>query len=284
MSRIKYLVFAFLLVSLAGCTAQKQEQAQTPPPPERQAAAQPATPEAAPATAAQTPAAQTAQAPAQQAKPAAGAQAGKPASAAAPPAAGSAMPKGVPANAVAPGAQPAVEPPKPALVLVPAGTRLEVRLDGALSSAENRDGDKFSTILDQDLTVDGKVVVPRGSTVSGKVISATQSGRVKGRANMALTLTEIKLKDAAYPVRTNTLSFEAEGSEKQDALKIGGGAGVGAIIGAIAGGKKGAAIGAAVGGGAGTATVLATKGKEVKFAAEDKFSFVLRDDLQIRLR
>ena len=55
----------------------------------------------------------------------------------------------------------------------------------------------------------------------------------------------------------------AESTKKDDALKIGVGAGAGAVIGAIAGGKKGAAIGSAIGGGAGTGVVLATRGKEV---------------------
>ncbi len=187
-------------------------------------------------------------------------------------------------QAAAPAAQAPAEPPKPVYAVIPAGTRVEVRLLNAIGSAENKDGDRFTATLDQDLTADGKVVAPRGSSVTGKVISATPSGRVKGRANMAIALTEIQLKSATYPLQTNTLSFEAEGTKKKDALKVGGGAGIGAAIGAIAGGGKGAAIGAAIGAGAGTATVLATKGKEVKLGAEDKLSFVLREDLQVRLR
>ena len=59
------------------------------------------------------------------------------------------------------------------------------------------------------------------------------------------------------------------------------GTGVGAAIGAIAGGKKGAAIGAAVGAGGGTGTVLATKGKEVKYDAESKLDFTLDEDVKV---
>jgi len=71
--------------------------------------------------------------------------------------------------------------------------------------------------------------------------------------------------------------------ERFDAAIIGGGAGVGAAIGAIAGGGKGAAIGAAVGGAGGTGTVLATKGKEVKYDAESKLEFTLDKDVKITL-
>ncbi len=263
MFRVKYLVFTLLLAFLAGCSSQKQEQAQAPQEP-------PAAPEAAPSQppAAQPTEAQPAGAPAQ------APQAAKPAKA----------PAQAPHEAVAPAAKVPAEPPKPVYAVVPAGTRVEVRLLNAIGSAESKDGDTFSATLDQDLTADGKVIAPRGSSATGKVISATPSGRVKGRANMAIALTEIQLKSATYPIQTNTLSFEAEGTKKKDALKVGGGAGIGAAIGAIAGGGKGAAIGAAIGAGAGTATVLATKGKEVKLGAEDKLSFVLREDLQVRLR
>ena len=58
----------------------------------------------------------------------------------------------------------------------------------------------------------------------------------------------------------------------------------GAAIGAIAGGGKGAAIGAAVGGGAGGATVLATRGQEIKFPAEHRFSFSLRSEVKVQSR
>ena len=85
-------------------------------------------------------------------------------------------------------------------------------------------------------------------------------------------------------MRSNTLSFEAERNTKGDAAKIGAGAGIGAVIGAIAGGGKGAAIGAAVGGAAGTGSVLASRGKEVKFPAEHQFTFELRNDISVRLR
>jgi hypothetical protein len=166
---------------------------------------------------------------------------------------------------------------------IPIDTRFEVRLLEPVSSVNNQSGDQFESALAEDIEVDGKVLAPRGSRIIGKLSGVKQSGRVEGRATMSMTLMEIRIGDASYPIRTNTLSFEAEGTQGSDAKKIGIGAGVGALIGAIAGGKKGAAIGAAIGGGAGTATVLATKGKEVEFEEEQLFSFVLGDDVEIEL-
>ena len=93
----------------------------------------------------------------------------------------------------------------------------------------------------------------------------------------------MKIGNQTYPLQTEILTFEAESTKKKDAAKVGVGAGIGAVIGAIAGGGKGAAIGAAVGGGAGGATVLATRGNEVKFQAEDELSFVLTREVTVKL-
>ncbi len=172
--------------------------------------------------------------------------------------------------------------PAPYYAFVPPHTRIAVRLNEALSTGKNKAGDTFTASLDESVVVDGKDIVPRGSPVTGKVVSAKASGRVKGLARIALTLTRIQIRGVDYPIHTAKLSFKARPTKKQDALKIGGGAGIGAAIGALAGGGKGAAIGAAVGGGAGTATVLATRGKEVGLAPEQKLHFELTRDLQVR--
>jgi hypothetical protein len=248
-------------------------------------------PAAADQQAAQTqPPAQVAEQPAGTTQPAAAPQqaaapAGTPA--AAPTRTPAPQPAGVPTAAPVSPAQPAIQPvtpPAPRTAAIQPGTTIAVRLTQALDSGKNKTGEKFEAALDQALVVGDQTVAPRGSVVTGKLASVEGSGRVEGVAKMSLVLTEIKIGEQVYPISTDTLSFEAEGSKKKDATKIGIGAGVGAVIGAIAGGGKGAAIGAAVGGGAGTATVLATKGKEVKFDSEQKLNFSLKQELTVTLK
>ncbi len=294
--RSAFLATSLLLLALFACSRAGNDAAKTQnqPPAAQPAAtqqppaqAQPAEPAPKPEAAAQP--APERPAPRQTAKPAAAAPAPsnapavrpepKPAAAAEP---SQAVPPGAAPTAPAAQVQQAAPPPPPKPLVVPSGTRFEVRLLDPISSEDNKSGDTFKAVLEQDLVADGKVAAPRGSTLTGRLLGVKPSGRVQGRAAMSVTLTEITVGKTSYPIQTNTLSFEAEKSTKSDATKIGIGAGVGAIIGAIAGGGKGAAIGAAVGGGAGTDTVLATKGKEVKFALEDKFSFVLSNDLTIK--
>ena len=79
-------------------------------------------------------------------------------------------------------------------------------------------------------------------------------------------------------------SVEAIEQILTDAKVVGGTTGLGAVIGAIAGGKKGAAIGAVVGAGAGAGTVMATKGKELEFEPEHRFSFKLENDVEMKIR
>jgi len=107
-------------------------------------------------------------------------------------------------------------------------------------------------------------VAPSGSEITGTVIDAKESGRVKGRASVSFWFDRLIVRGETHQIQTTRVLREAEASTKSDVKKGAIGAGVGAVIGGIAGGGKGAAIGAGVGG---AGTVLATKGKEVQLAA-----------------
>lgn len=157
------------------------------------------------------------------------------------------------------------------------GTPVQVRLTQAMGTELNDAGDRFETILDQDLRSGNTQIARAGSILMGEVLEAEESGRVKGRARMALTLRELRVDGVDYPIKTNTIVIEAEGTRGEDAKVIGGSAGVGALLGAIIGGKRGAVIGATVGAGAGTTAVLVTDGKEVKFDPEQRFRFHLTE-------
>lgn len=166
----------------------------------------------------------------------------------------------------------------PKAVKVPAGTALNVVLSTSLNSGKNKAGDVFTGNLAEDVVVDGRTVLAKGTKIEGKVVSAEGAGKVKGVGRMSLDLTSATVGGKSVALSTKAVAAEAQNTKGRDAAVIGGAAGVGAAIGAIAGGKKGAAIGAGVGGGAGTGTVLATKGKEVDYPAESKLEFTLDKD------
>ena len=120
--------------------------------------------------------------------------------------------------------------------------------------------------------------------MTGYLTHVQESAKVKGRAELALRFTRLQTGSVTYDIDTKPLSWRAESTKKDDAIKIGAGAAAGAVIGAIAGGKKGAAIGSAVGAGGGTAVVLATDGQEIRLAAGRKLKVSLTNPLTIRTR
>jgi hypothetical protein len=166
-------------------------------------------------------------------------------------------------------------------LIVPAGTKIQVRLDHGISSEQNSSGDSFTASLNVPLTVEGKMLAPAGSKVKGQLTQVKESGRVEGRASLAMVLQELTVGNEDYDLSTKSLTLVAPSTHKKDAEIIGGGAALGAIVGAIAGGGKGAAIGAGVGGGSGTGYVLATKGKAVAYGPEARFTFTLTDPIEL---
>lgn len=150
--------------------------------------------------------------------------------------------------------------------IVPNGTRIVGTLDNTLSTKTVNEGDRFTM----------RVISPAqysGAVITGYVSNTQRSGRVTGRANMALNFEEIRLRNgqtyrfagAAEEVRLpngERINVSNEGEVRESnqgtktAVRSGIGAAIGAIIGAVAGGGSGAAVGAAVGAGAGAGSVL----------------------------
>ena len=174
-------------------------------------------------------------------------------------------------------------PPPPVTATLPSGTKLQARLRAPISSKSNHTGDRFEAVLDHDLVVGDDLLAPAGSRVGGTLTAVKKSGKVKGRARMSLTFNEIRVADTTYELHTNTLTFEASGSQKKDVTRIGIASGIGAVVGAIAGGGKGAAIGTAIGAGAGTAVAVATPGKSVEFEVEQLFEVVLEQGVKMKI-
>lgn len=193
------------------------------------------------------------------------------------------------------GPQPAAETAKPAAiekpappireprtVTVPAGTLIPVRLRDALSTERHSAHDAFFATLDAPLIVEGLVIAERGALVRGRVVEATGSGRVKGRAALTLQLDELSTSDGQkVEIRTDPFRHEAESGVKGDVAKAGVAAGIGAAVGAIAGGGRGAAIGAAIGGAAGAGGAMATRGKPAELPSETRLTFRLSEPVTL---
>jgi hypothetical protein len=187
---------------------------------------------------------------------------------AAPAAAAKASPKPVPT--------PTREP-----VVVPEGTELTLILETGVSSAVSQAGDEITARVERAVGPDGRVALPGGASVEGRVVDARPSGKVKGRARLVLAFDKIVVRGRAHPLAATNLTLEADPQRGKDAAVIGGGAALGGIIGAITGKKGGFGKGVLVGGAAGTGAVLLTKGKEVELPDGAHVAIQLREALRL---
>ncbi|MBC7932096.1 MAG: hypothetical protein H7Z38_16175 [Rubrivivax sp.] len=153
---------------------------------------------------------------------------------------------------------------------------LLVELQNRLSTDVSQRGDQF----------EAQVVEPQeyaGATVSGRLDEVQRPGKARGTALLQMSFEKIRMPGGDWQdfnaqvveviqpsPDTNVAEVDAEGgvrgkgTTKEDAVKVGAGAGIGAIIGGIAGGGKGAGIGAVIGGAAGTAGVMTQRGKDIR--------------------
>ena len=165
---------------------------------------------------------------------------------------------------------------------IPQGTHVLLRMENSVNTRTAKEGDFVYLRTAFPIANSGEIAVPAGSYVQGVVAEAKQSGRVKGRAQLAIRLETLTLGSGkVYKFSPHLSSVDAgetgqkvEGSENtieqapgkgQDAGRIAILAGSGAALGGIADRSwKGAGIGAGVGSAVGLATVLLTRGKEVE--------------------
>jgi hypothetical protein len=174
-----------------------------------------------------------------------------------------------------------VEPGRaPAPVVVKAGTVLNVRLTQAIDVDLAQAGMTFKGRVDDPVTIDGQIVIPREAGAVLQAVKVAQSGEFKGSDSISLKLNTVSFGGRVYQVATEYAVVQGKGEGKKTARKVGGGAGLGAIVGGIAGGGQGALIGAAVGGIAGTA--VAASGKEhLQLPAETRLQFTLASSMRV---
>lgn len=166
-------------------------------------------------------------------------------------------------------------------IVVPAGTRVRVRLGQTLSTKESQTGDPFYGTLVSPIQVNGQTVIPAGAQARGVVIEARPLGRFKGQAVLAIRLDGLRSGGYTYMVRTSTVERVEQGKGKRSLFMTGGGAGLGALIGGLAGGGKGALIGGLVGGGGGAAGSAFTGNKDLVLPAESVVTFDLERSLTV---
>ena len=162
--------------------------------------------------------------------------------------------------------------PAPTNATLLAGALIPVRMVSSLDTSKSKVGDIFTGTLDSNLVSGGVVVAPKGTTVHGKVITSGNAGRMAGKSELTLQLSDIVINGAAQPISTSGFQQKGSSSGAKTAKRTAGGAGLGAAIGAISGNAgKGAAIGAVSGAG----VSALTKGESIRIPSETLLEFSL---------
>jgi hypothetical protein len=151
----------------------------------------------------------------------------------------------------------------------------------SVDSSKNSVGSRFTASLETNVEVGGVVVAPAGSKVFGRLAQAKEAGRVAGKSQLQLELTEIVIGGTAFPIFSSDYQVSGKNSGGRTAKRLVGGAGLGAVIGGIAGNAgKGAAIGAL----AGTTAAVVQKGEKVSVPSETLLEFRLQQPASLPAR
>jgi type IV secretory pathway VirB10-like protein len=160
---------------------------------------------------------------------------------------------------------------------IPAGTELQLVLESGLSSVTSHVGDPVTARVARATSPDGRVLLPGGTVLKGRVYRAEAAGRVSGKSRLAVDFDRIVVRGVEHRLDTTAIDVEGPDSHGRDAAIIGGSTVGGAIIGGILGGGKGAKKGAVVGVLGGTGAVLATHGKDVEIPAGSNWTVRVKE-------
>ena len=92
--------------------------------------------------------------------------------------------------------------PGSAHFVIPAGTVLRVTLIDALSTDVSLPGDYFSASLAEDVVVEGRMLLEKGTRVRGHIFDLREPSRWNGAAALYLILTEITYGGKTFAVMT----------------------------------------------------------------------------------
>lgn len=187
-------------------------------------------------------------------------------------------------------------PPKEGEVLIPIGTRVPLVLLNSISTKHASPDDLVYLESVYPVVVNGRIVVPPGTYVSGRVTNVKRPGRVKGKGELYIRFEQVIFPNGIIRDLTGSVGaldgrspegfdreegkISSEGNKGGDARTIGESTATGASIGVIAGAAGGNAgmgvgLGGAVGAAAGLIGVLASRGPDAILEKGTQLDMVL---------
>lgn len=184
---------------------------------------------------------------------------------------------------------------------VPRGTRVPLMMLNSVSTKHAAPGDLVYLESVYPVVVEGRIVIPPGTYISGSVTQAKRPGKVKGKGELYLRFEQMILPNGVIRDlvgRVGSLDgrspenfdreegkIESQGGAGGDARTVGESTAAGASIGVIAGAANGSTgmglgLGSAAGAAAGLAGVLLTRGPDAILERGAQIDMVLDRDLE----
>lgn len=88
-------------------------------------------------------------------------------------------------------------------VKIPEGTNVTLQVLEKLTSATATEGQRFDLVLDDDIRVDGEVVVSRGAKAVGTVITARKKGFMGKAGELNIQINYVLFHDQRIPLRAS---------------------------------------------------------------------------------
>jgi hypothetical protein len=177
---------------------------------------------------------------------------------------------------------------------LPEATIIRLTLDQEISTAESQVGADFSGRVSADIVSSGKVVIPQGSQVLGKIVQVTEGHRFGSPATIRLRPDVVVLPDGsryilrAQVIQTSTKSrVDGEGTlkpasrVKTNVIQEAAGIGTGAVVGAAVGGGPGALVGTLIGAGVMTTHIIVQHPAAVKIPKDSTLTLSLTQPMSI---
>jgi hypothetical protein len=105
---------------------------------------------------------------------------------------------------------------------VPAGKTIVVTIDQAISSKDAKVGEAVPATVADNVVVNGRVVIPKGSAATVHVASVQASGRLSTPAKLWLQLDSVTANGKAYPVSAHWAGETMGSHAKRNTVAIGG--------------------------------------------------------------
>jgi hypothetical protein len=185
-------------------------------------------------------------------------------------------------------------------IVIPAGTKVPIKLENAISTKSNQQGDPVYAVTTFPVVLNEHIVIPAGTYVQGRIMQIKPAPRFKGRAEVMMHFTTL-IYPSGYTVmlpgsienapavdkarvkdKEGTIRADSDKGTKAAEVAVPAAEG-GAMAGGLASGSRGGALaGAGLGAAVGVGISMFSHGNEVRLMPGTTLEVVLQRDVAVK--